>query len=176
MKEKPLPNDDPITHDQVYHGIGRLSVHYSGLDFFIEVLTFALFPATRRKSGSTLGSRLEFLDKRQSKDATNPEVFDELKAHLPDLIEIAKERNRILHDQWAFAPKILSQGKVQLARIHLEKSAEKIIEWKTFRLAYFEELAERVLEAQGNAMDLVNKLGFIPLPCGGKMIYRAKEA
>jgi len=155
----------PVTQSQVFQMIGHLSVFYSTLDFFVEVLILGLVgPEKSSKAGVTLGQRLKFLQKLDPADTKNPAVFGEFLTYLPEFLVLADKRNRLLHDQWNFSEENLERGVVALMRIDLDSDDfVGMLRFADYELSFFETLLSEVGEAQKVVMSSVTQLGGIRL-------------
>jgi hypothetical protein len=158
--------------------IGHLSVFYSTLDFFVELLILGLVASGKStKAGVTLGQKVTFLQKLDPSDTVDPALFGEFSKSLPQLKVLADKRNRLLHDQWSFSQENLRRGVVALMRIDLEsENLAEMLKSADYDLSYFQTLLSEVGDAQKAVMATVEKLGGIRLSNGqGHLEFKAKS-
>jgi len=109
-------------NEDFFQVIGHISIFFATLDFLISLILVKLLKEERysRKINetTTLGQKLKFLNELKKTDVKFQDIFEKLKEFLPEAIDISKERNKFIHDQWVFKPKLINSGKIE--RIHLE--------------------------------------------------------
>jgi hypothetical protein len=110
-----------LTHNDFFQEIGHISVFFATLDLFVSQVIDELTPYPAPfKENSTLGQKLNILGDFKSEDVINPEMLAHLKTFLPRAKVAAAERNRYIHDQWIFDPKLISQGRIRRNRYSLK--------------------------------------------------------
>ena len=109
--------------EDFFQAIGHISVLFATLDLFVTLAFLHLVGVWKTSlpapfnDYTTLGQKLRLLENLKPNEVVNPGLLATLQSQLPWIIDIAKERNRYIHDMWIFKPDLISQGRIQRARL-----------------------------------------------------------
>jgi len=117
-----------FSEDDYFRLLGRISVKFATLDLMVTELMLKLIQREednfdRPWEQATLGKKLKYLQDTQFTSEYGVKIKILLSDILEKAIEIAKERNRYIHDQWIFDPNSITNGLID--RIRLTSSGLK---------------------------------------------------
>lgn len=130
------------TEDDFIKAIGKVSIMFALLDYVVSTLLLRMVgwvPGSHApfNDNTTLGQKFELLEKLAPQDVINEEILVDLRKYLPSAKKVACERNRYMHDQWIFDPKLIQHGRIGRHRplLSLKSSTQEVLLEDMYRFA-----------------------------------------
>ncbi|MBN1292662.1 MAG: hypothetical protein JXB48_12550 [Candidatus Latescibacteria bacterium] len=102
-------------NEDFFQVFGRICIFFATLDFFVSEVIIRLIKTNRQiqlSENMTLGQKFKIISDLSPDQVIDPDILFDIKKILPEAIDVSRERNRYIHDQWVFNPELISKGKI----------------------------------------------------------------
>lgn len=152
------------SNEDFFQVFGHISIFFATWDFFVTAIIIRIVHAHYKLpdlSGLTLGQKLRYLEGLKPEQSLNASVLARIQSALPQAIEMSKQRNRFIHDQWVFSPDNIKKGCIDRIPLKVVAGAGHrtfSLEAETYSLSHLYEFLGKIGDQQKAFHEFLNEL------------------